>query len=198
MAAEDLSPSERRQRDVREVVDRIAVQLRTRREARGLQSRLAARIGMEVSSLARIEKGHQRPKIDELLLIADELGVPLTELFGSFSVGRPDERGERLSNRDGDWRMVDRAAIAPGFVEQTISAGGADAWPHQHDGVERIYVQAGAVELVTGREKRVTRLLERESADFEAVMPHRLVNVGDAPAVVLRSMSSDGVRRHIP
>lgn len=153
---------------------------------------------MQVSSLARIELGKQSLKADELVLIADELGVPLTELFGRFAVGRPDERGATVTTADGVWRMVDRGAIAPGFVEQTLPTGTADHWPYQHDGVERLYVQSGEVELVTGRERRVTRLVARQAADFEAEMPHRVRNVGDCDAVLLRTMSATGMDRHIP
>lgn len=151
-----------------------------------------------VERAIEVPAGKQQIRVQELVLIADVLGIPVTELFGQFSVGRPDQRGDVIDNRDGTWRMVERGSIAPGPVEQTLPVGAGDYWPHQHDGVERLYIQAGVVELVTGRERRRTRLEAREAADFEAQMVHRVVNVGDTEAVVLRSMSLDGIERHVP
>lgn len=44
------------------------------------QEKLADRAGMDRQAINRIEQGHQSPILDNLLRIADALGVPLAEL----------------------------------------------------------------------------------------------------------------------
>jgi len=61
----------------RAVGDRI----RAARRIRGLsQERLAELAGMDRQAINRIEQGHQSPILDNLIRIADALGVPLSEL----------------------------------------------------------------------------------------------------------------------
>lgn len=68
------------------VIDRrraIGDHIRTaRREARPRlsQEKLAERAGMDRQAINRIEQGHQSPLLDNLIRIADALGVPLADL----------------------------------------------------------------------------------------------------------------------
>jgi transcriptional regulator with XRE-family HTH domain len=66
------------------VLDRrraIGDQIRAaRREARLSQEKLAELAGMDRQAINRIEQGHQSPLVDNLIRIADALGVPLADL----------------------------------------------------------------------------------------------------------------------
>ena len=44
------------------------------------QEKLAERVDVDRKTINRIEQGHHAPRIDTLLLIADALGVPLSDL----------------------------------------------------------------------------------------------------------------------
>jgi transcriptional regulator with XRE-family HTH domain len=59
----------------------IGDQIRAARREAGLsQEKLAELAGMDRQSINRIEQGHQAALIDNLIRIADALGVPLAEL----------------------------------------------------------------------------------------------------------------------
>lgn len=59
----------------------VGTSIRTARRARGLsQERLAELAGMDRQAINRIEQGHQSALLDNLIRIADALGVPLAEL----------------------------------------------------------------------------------------------------------------------
>ncbi|MEE4598200.1 helix-turn-helix transcriptional regulator [Streptomyces sp. DSM 41524] len=61
----------------RAVGDRIRV---ARLDRNFTQERLAERAGVDRQAINRIEQGHQSPKLDTLLLLADALGMPLSAL----------------------------------------------------------------------------------------------------------------------
>lgn len=59
----------------------IGAQLRTARKTAGLtQQQLGEHIDRDVKSISRWENGHRPPDLNDLLVIADALGVPLAEL----------------------------------------------------------------------------------------------------------------------
>ncbi|MFE6487986.1 helix-turn-helix domain-containing protein [Streptomyces sp. NPDC057757] len=59
----------------------IGVQLRNARKAAGLtQQQLGERIDRDVKSISRWENGRRPPDLNDLIVLADGMGVPLTEL----------------------------------------------------------------------------------------------------------------------
>ena len=59
----------------------IGMQLRAARKAAGLtQQQLGERIDRDVKSISRWENGHRPPDLNDLLVIADALDVPLADL----------------------------------------------------------------------------------------------------------------------
>lgn len=59
----------------------IGMQIRAARKAAGLtQDQLGERINRDVKSISRWENAHRAPDLNDLLLIANALGVPLAEL----------------------------------------------------------------------------------------------------------------------
>lgn len=59
----------------------VGNQIRTARRTRGLsQERLAELAGIDRQAINRIEQGHQSALLDNLIRIAEALGMPLSEL----------------------------------------------------------------------------------------------------------------------
>ncbi|KIF67642.1 transcriptional regulator [Streptomyces sp. AcH 505] len=59
----------------------IGIRIRDAREAANLtQPQLGERVGRDVKTIHRIERGTSDPKLTDLLLIADAIGVPLADL----------------------------------------------------------------------------------------------------------------------
>ena len=59
----------------------IAEQIRAARLYANLtQEAVALRVGTDLSSYNRIERGHSSPLLDTLIRIADAIGVPLSDL----------------------------------------------------------------------------------------------------------------------
>lgn len=66
-----------------ETMDRVAVQVRQAREAKGLtQWRLAELVGVDHSMVNRIESGQRMPSMDLANRLADVLGLSLDRMFG--------------------------------------------------------------------------------------------------------------------
>lgn len=64
------------------VCSRIGARLRAIREASGLTAEVvSSRIGISRVSITQIENGKQSPSLDSLVLLADALGVALSDLF---------------------------------------------------------------------------------------------------------------------
>ncbi|MFZ4264521.1 helix-turn-helix domain-containing protein [Streptomyces arboris] len=76
----------------RAIGDRIRA---ARQEAKLTQEQTALRIGMDRATYNRIEQGHSAALIDSLILIADAIGVPLSDLV------REEERPPRRREEQG-------------------------------------------------------------------------------------------------
>ncbi|MBE1599668.1 helix-turn-helix domain-containing protein [Streptomyces stelliscabiei] len=61
-----------------------------RRTARLTQQQLADRIECEVKSISRWENGYRAPDLNDLIRIADALGVPLADLVRDPAAGAGD------------------------------------------------------------------------------------------------------------
>ncbi|MFF6780737.1 helix-turn-helix domain-containing protein [Streptomyces sp. NPDC012510] len=70
------------------------MQLRNAREQAGLtQQRLAERINCDVKSISRWENGHRLPDTADLVLLADGIGVPLSDWCGEPAAATGDVSG---------------------------------------------------------------------------------------------------------
>ena len=82
MSRHGAPPEGPRQREYARFVKQLGEQVRSARERAGLtQEQLAARTGLERSTIAKIESGHP-PSFDGLVAIARALVVPTRDLFG--------------------------------------------------------------------------------------------------------------------
>jgi transcriptional regulator with XRE-family HTH domain len=171
---------------------------------------LARRIGLNPSHLSKIERGLANPSVGSLWMISDELKIPVAELF---SGGHPeDERTSAVSvhavneiNLEGSAAF--NPVVAPGsresirmagvefqrltprddaiieFLEVRHEVGAGDPEAYHHRGREYGLVLQGRLLVEIGFGKYV--LEPGYSIAFESSNPHRILNVGDEPAVAV-------------
>ena len=171
--------------------------LRTLRQARGWTlDDLAARSHVGASTISRIETGQRRLALDQLVVLARALEVPVDDLVagddGQDVVIRPtpsDDGGAvwYLSRRDDPSGRV--------VAKQRVPAGTAGEPERKtHPGHDWFYVLAGTVRLVLGGREHI--VAEGEAASFSTMTPHCVVGVG-GPAEILTIFDHHGERAHL-
>ena len=170
--------------------------LRTLRQARGWTlDDLAARAHVGASTISRIETGQRRLALDQLVVLARALGVPVDDLLADDDaevVIRPTASGNggavwMLSRRDDPSGRV--------VVKQRVPAGpSAEPERKVHPGHDWFYVLDGTVRLVLGGREHI--VATGEAASFSTMTPHCVVGVG-GPAEILFILDHHGERAHL-
>lgn len=153
---------------------------------------LATETGLTKSYLSKVERGQSTPSIAAALKISRALDVDVAQLFSddpelnSLVVEKAAERGSGRHH-----------AIAAGLLGKAMAPfvvrPGRQFTSHSHPshpGQEFVFVHCGAIEL--SHDRRVVRLETGDCAYFDASLPHKLRQVGDAAAEVLV------VAHHVP
>ncbi|MFD0471146.1 helix-turn-helix domain-containing protein [Nonomuraea thailandensis] len=180
------------------VLQNVGPRLRHFRKALGITlAELAERTGLTPSTISRLERGHIRPTLEQLLPLARAYSVPLDELVAAPATGDP--------------RVHLRAFHKHGltFVPLGVKTGCAgvqgDLSPvsqlpppkfHRHPGREWFYVLHGAVQLVLTDTRTV--LTAGEAAEFDTGVAHWIGNArDDMPAETIALYGRQGERVHI-
>ncbi len=177
----------------------IRHRIRGLRQARGWSlDALAARCFLSPSTLSRIETGHRRIALDQLVPIARALGTSLDQLVESAEdedvVIRPEPehtRGLTTWLLSGD-RSVHGVTVAKMRITAERPAG-----PEQlsvHPGREWFTVLSGTVALQLGG--RTILVHEGDAAEFSTMVPHTLGAHG-GPVEILTIFDHDGERTHL-
>jgi transcriptional regulator with XRE-family HTH domain len=184
--------------DVGELLDAVGPRLRALRQQRDLTlTALSAETGIGVSTLSRLETGQRRPTLELLLPLARAHGVPLDEIVDAPETGDP--------------RVHLKPVVRGGrtFLPLTRRPGGVQAYkivmppddpkapqtPRVHEGYEWLYVLAGRLTLVLGRQ--VLDLKPGEVVEFDTRTPHVLANYGNRPVELLGLFGPQGERMHV-
>lgn len=167
----------------------LGQRLQALRQARGFSQRaLAEMSGLNFNTLSLIENDKSSPNVSTLQQLADALDVPVTAFFEA-----PAMRQEVVFQKAGT-----RARIA--FAQGTFAdlGGGLSLGegtpllmtldpdqtsgmaPIVHTGQEFIYCLSGEIDFWV--DEAAYRLAPGDSLIFEAYVPHRWENRGDAPA----------------
>jgi transcriptional regulator with XRE-family HTH domain len=175
----------------------IRARIRGLRAARGWSlDALAAKCHMSASTLSRIETGHRRIAIDQLVPIARALGSTLDQLVESVAeddvVIRP--RRDRshgvtrwLLTREDD---TDGPVVAKmRFTARTVRGG-----LRVHPGHDWLTVLSGTARLHLG--KRIILVTAGEAAQFSTMTPHA-ITAEDGPVEVLMILDRHGRRVHL-
>lgn len=167
--------------------------IRSLRLARGWSlDELAGRCLLSPSTLSRIETGHRRIALDQLVTIARVLDTTLDRLVESDSdddvVIRPhcnEERGVTtwLLSRDSS-QTVAKMRITRRVPEDL----------RVHPGRDWFTVLSGAIELRLG--ERTIVVATNEAAEFSTLVPHAFGAHG-GPAEILCILDHEGERSHL-
>lgn len=186
-------------------VDSMDVDSVVRQRIRGLRlargwslETLAARCYLSPSTLSRIETGHRRIALDQLVLITRALDSTLDQLVEPAADGdvviRPEPAHTRglttwLLSREG---TLHGATVAKMRItaERPVSAEQLRV----HSGHEWFTVLSGTVSLHLG--ERTILVPAGEAAEFSTMIPHA-VGAHGGPVEILTILDHDGERAHL-
>jgi transcriptional regulator with XRE-family HTH domain len=171
----------------------VRQRIRGLRVARGWSlDELAGRCLISASTLSRIETGHRRVALDQMVTIARVLGTTLDQLVESDSdddvVIRPhcnEERGITtwLLSRDSN-QTVAKLRVTREVPEDL----------RVHPGRDWFTVLAGTIKLRLG--ERTILVGTNEAAEFSTMVPHAFGAHG-GPAEILCILDHEGERNHL-
>ncbi|MXP23951.1 helix-turn-helix domain-containing protein [Gordonia sp. HNM0687] len=160
---------------------------------------LAARCFLSPSTLSRIETGHRRVALDQLVPIARALGTTLDQLVEPSNdedvVIRPEPHrtaGMTMWKLSRDQTPGGVAVAKMRITEEHIVD------PNNlgvHPGREWFTVISGTIRLYLG--ERVILIPPGQAAEFSTMVPHGMAAV-DGPAEIVSIFDHEGERAHLP
>jgi transcriptional regulator with XRE-family HTH domain len=175
----------------------IRARVRGLRMARGWSlDALAARCQMSASTLSRIETGHRRISIDQLVPIARALGTSLDQLVEPAGSDDVVIRPRRDLGRDAVTWMLTRGDEPHGLAVAKMRLMRTQPRREQrvHPGYEWFTVLSGTVRLQLG--ERVILVEAGQAAQFSTMSPHAITAHG-GPAEVIVIFDRDGRSAHL-
>ncbi|MBC2638333.1 MULTISPECIES: helix-turn-helix domain-containing protein [unclassified Rhodococcus (in: high G+C Gram-positive bacteria)] len=177
----------------------IRQRIRGLRVARGWSlDALAARCYLSPSTLSRIETGHRRIALDQLVPIARALGTTLDQLVESAEdddvVIRPQPEHTRGLTT---WLLSRERALHGATVAKMRITPERPAGPEHvsvHPGHEWFTVLSGTARLHLG--ERTILIEEGAAAEFSTMVPHS-IGAHDGPVEILTIFDHDGERAHL-
>lgn len=170
--------------------------LRSLRLARGWSlDELARRTHIGASTISRIETGHRRIALDQLVALARALGTTVDELLDE----KPEDDVVIKPTRnvvDGTTHWLLTRPDNP--LGRTVSKARLPArrrgQPRVHPGREWLYVLEGTARLLLGEREHLVHA--GEAAEFDTMVPH-LVMGHRGPVEVLSIFDHQGERAHL-
>jgi transcriptional regulator with XRE-family HTH domain len=180
----------------RSVLSETGSRLRAIRRRRGTTlAELAAKTGISVSTLSRLETGHRRPTLELLLPLAQTYGVQIDELIGVPPSGDPRIHLRPVQRNDMTFIPLTRRPGGVQACKVIIPARRRPPEQKTHDGYEWMCVLNGRLRLLLGDQDLV--LTEGEAAEFDTHVPHWFDSAGPAPVEVLVLFGRQGERAHL-
>jgi len=151
---------------------------------------VASHAGVSESFLSQVERGNSGASVSTLKLIAEALGLSLSDLFSEggapqHRVVRPEERPRILAAGVVKYMLTQRPLkeleVLEGEFEPGATTGGVE-YTHG-DSQELLYVLDGTVELTLGGE--TFTLTASCSMEYRSSVAHGLRNVGKGTARLL-------------
>jgi len=155
---------------------------------------LAARARLSPSTLSRIETGHRRLALDQLVVLARALDTSLDQLVETDTddvVSQP-----VVDSAHGWLRWSVKADPSLTVVRQRLTAPPPDspARLRAHAGREWLVVLAGTAVLLLGH--RRIRVETNQAAEFPTMLPHAIGAAEGGPCEVLGLFDRDARRGH--
>jgi transcriptional regulator with XRE-family HTH domain len=160
---------------------------------------LAARCFLSPSTLSRIETGHRRISLDQLVPLARALGSSLDELVEPVGADDVVIRPHRDKSRGRTTWVLSRGRAPHGVTvaKMRLTAPLRPVPADQlrvHPGHDWFTVLAGVARLQLG--DRVILVHEGQAAEFSTMVPHAVGPHG-GPVEVLTILDHDGERSHL-
>jgi transcriptional regulator with XRE-family HTH domain len=175
----------------------IRARIRGLRLARGWSlDALAARCQLGPSTLSRIETGHRRIAVDQLVLIARALGTSLDQLVEPVGAEDVIIRPHRDAGRGMVTWMLTRTDEPHGLsvAKVRVTENRPRRQLRVHPGTGWFTVLSGTIRLQLG--DRVIEVEAGQAAQFSAMSPHAVTAAG-GPAEVIFILDQDGRRAHL-
>lgn len=166
------------------------------REGGRTAASLARYAGVAEKTVRRIEAGEQTPTLEQALRLCDAMGISITALLGPMRVTRASRVADREPGVNSGAVRLDALSSSYEHMAEEILPPDRQESFIRHSGLELLYVVRGAVRLQLHHDEEGEVLPERDAVQFDAGLTHRLINEGDEDAIILRMMSSDGLRVH--
>jgi len=182
-----LKQDPHRVRDIGEKNLEIAIgrQVRAFRRQQGMTvAELAAKTGLSIGMLSKIENGNTSPSLTTLQILADALSVQLTSFFHRYEESR-----EAVQVKDGEGLEIERVGTRAGHQYNLLGHLGSntsgvtmepylitltdrsDVFPtFQHGGIELLYMLEGCV--IYRHHDKQFELNPGDSLLFDADAPH--------------------------
>jgi transcriptional regulator with XRE-family HTH domain len=180
-------------------LDAVGPRLKHLRQRRDITlTDLAARTGISISTLSRLEAGLRRPTLEQLLPLARAHGVTLDELVDAPPTGDPRINLRPVATNDG--AVVLPLTRRPGGIQAykfVLPAGRDDAEPQvrTHEGHDWAYVLNGTLRLVLGEHDLL--LSPGEAVEFDTRTPHWFGATSAGPVEFLSLIGRQGERAHV-
>ena len=171
--------------------------IRSLRLARGWTlDELARRSHIGASTISRIETGHRRLALDNLVHLAKALGTTVDELL---AVERDDDvviRPERLRQNGAVVWPLNRPDDPSGRIvtKMRIPASKRPPVPQVHPGRDWFYVLEGTARLVLGEREHLVEA--GQAAEFDTMTPHAISGHGRA-VEILTIFDRHGEQAHL-
>ena len=174
----------------------IRARIRGLRIARGWSlDALAARCQLSPSTLSRIETGHRRISLDQLVPIARALGTSLDQLVEPAGSDDVVIRPRRDFGHDAvTWMLTRDEPHGLAVAKMRISARRPTHELRVHPGHEWFTVLSGTARLYLG--DRVILVEAGQAAQFSTMSPHAMT-ADSEPVEVLVIFDRDGRRAHL-
>ncbi|GAC70171.1 helix-turn-helix domain-containing protein [Gordonia soli] len=178
----------------------VRQRIRGLRLARGWTlDNLATRCFLSPSTLSRIETGHRRVALDQLVPIARALGTTLDQLVEPAGDEDVVIRPEPQASAGRTVWMLSREGAPQGVTvaKMRIEPEGRNSEPHElgvHPGREWFTVLSGAIRLRLG--ERTIIVPPGHAAEFSTMVPHA-IEAHDEPTEIVSIFDLEGERAHL-
>jgi transcriptional regulator with XRE-family HTH domain len=142
-----------------DVLKSVGSRLRELRRRRGMTLvGVAERIGVNESTLSRLEGGIRKPTLELLLPLAHVYALPLDELVGAPRTGDPRIHLRPVIRAGTTYVPLSRPGGVQAYKLVLPPWSGTEPQPRSHEGFSWVYVLTGRLRLVLGEAGRWRRV----------------------------------------